>query len=177
MHEAVHIEICIRNASTSSRTVRANANLVNERINIKCFKRTSAPCVSKAYSLAERYQISENIKTCKSFKLVVLSIMGFNMVCIGAVAIDNFEVTILVKNVANTALNYSALMFGFTVPLVSLYCNSLWQSELKHIFKKILPKREDNDRTVRIMSTFGKDMVVSNAECSQRYFEMLQKEW
>ncbi|PIO66689.1 hypothetical protein TELCIR_11588, partial [Teladorsagia circumcincta] len=111
------------------------------------------------------------------FKVLVLSIMGFNMICIGAVVIDNFDVTIFVKNIANTVLNYSVLMYGFTMPLVMLFYNELWKKELKRIVKKICFGRENTHQAVNTKSTFGKDMIVNTAESSQRYFEMLQKEW
>ncbi|KAK6031825.1 hypothetical protein OSTOST_02011 [Ostertagia ostertagi] len=99
------------------------------------------------------------------------------MVCIGAVAIDNFDVTIFVKNMANTVLNYSVLMYGFTMPSVMLFYNELWQKELKSIVKRICFRPEDNHRAVNTKSTFGMDMMVNTKETSQRYFDMLRKEW
>ncbi|PIO63364.1 hypothetical protein TELCIR_15036 [Teladorsagia circumcincta] len=133
--------------------------------------------VEQEYSLAKRYQISENIKTCKRFKILVLSVLGFNMICIGAVVIDNFDVTIFIKNMANTVLNYSVLMYGFTMPVVMLFYNELWRKELKRISQKICPGQEDNHPTVNVKSTFGKVMMVNTAEISQRHFDMLRKEW
>ncbi|KAK6031824.1 hypothetical protein OSTOST_02010 [Ostertagia ostertagi] len=152
-------------------------NSINERINLGHFNRATAQVGPNEYSLAERYQISENIRTCKGYKTVLLSILGFNLICIGAVVIDNFRVTIFVKNIANTALNYATLMYGFTVQLVNFYYSNLWQSELKRMISKVCPKRQINDRTVGIKSTFGKKMLVDGTEYSKRYFEMLRKNW
>ncbi|PIO70950.1 hypothetical protein TELCIR_07169 [Teladorsagia circumcincta] len=96
-------------------TITVNAlafigNLINERINIKVFKKSTSRAREKLYSLAERYQLSENIKTCKSFNNVVLSIMLFNFICIGTTVVDNLNVTIFVKNISNIVFNYSALI-------------------------------------------------------------------
>ncbi|PIO64991.1 hypothetical protein TELCIR_13359, partial [Teladorsagia circumcincta] len=100
-----------------SATVAINAlaiiiNFINEQINLSYFKRATAQNGPNEYSLAERYQISENIKTSKGFKTALLSILGFNLVCIGAVVIDNFGVTTFVRNIANTALNYATLILS-----------------------------------------------------------------
>ncbi|VDO61886.1 unnamed protein product [Heligmosomoides polygyrus] len=219
------------------------ANMINEQINCKFYKDSTSG--AKQYTLAERYQVSENIKTCRSFNRVVLSIMGFNFICNVVLVVDNFNIPIGYKNLSTLFFNYSAIMYGLTIPFV-MYChNELWQSELKRLCKKLLlsavhtsvrcariglvalvaavAKYEQaltatmvftgalprptlmnrgkvaisrgrdhlqfhycdfqfryKDRTVPpkpLNSIFGKEMVLSSAELSQRYFEMLQKDW
>ncbi|WKX94073.1 hypothetical protein Q1695_011380 [Nippostrongylus brasiliensis] len=151
------------------------ANMINERMNHALFKDSTGGL--KQYCLAERFQISENIRTSKSFNRVVLSIMVFNTVCIGALAIDNFDVTIYYTNLSTVLFNYSVLMYGFTVPFV-MYChNDLWQNELRRLIGKLRTKPAETVPLARIRSTFGKEMVINNADHATRYFEMLQKDW
>ncbi|KAK6027966.1 hypothetical protein OSTOST_05999 [Ostertagia ostertagi] len=115
--------------------------------------------------------------TKESFNKVVLSIMFFNFVCIATTVVDNLNVTIFVKNISNIVFNYSALMYGFIMPLVMLCHNELWQNELKRLIEKIHRNRVHDDATVHIKSTFGKEIMVDSIEHSQRYFEMLRKDW
>ncbi|KAK5978141.1 hypothetical protein GCK32_000422 [Trichostrongylus colubriformis] len=103
--------------------------------------------------------------------------MFFNCICIGTIVIDNLDVTILVKNIANILFSYSSLMYGFVMPLVMLYHNEFWQTELKRIIGKARHNRVNDDPTVHIKSTLGEEIMVDSIEHSERYFEMLRKDW
>nr|CDJ92813.1 7TM GPCR domain containing protein [Haemonchus contortus] len=148
------------------------ANLINERINLNLFKKSTSQIIVdiKNYSLTERFQLSENIKTCKSFNNVVLSILIFNLICICSFAIESFDVTNLIKNISNIVLCYSILMYGFTMPLVMLYHNEQWQNELKRLSRKVSSSTFEAEVFVKYNALVDKEAKKSTefGKCKKR---------
>ncbi|CAI5451745.1 unnamed protein product [Caenorhabditis angaria] len=77
----------------------------------KACKLHRAVCTIRYCDLAERFQISENIKTCRLVNMIVIIMGGFNLVICFSLLVDIFEITDYNKNIL-TLLFDLALMFN-----------------------------------------------------------------
>ncbi|KIH66875.1 hypothetical protein ANCDUO_02796 [Ancylostoma duodenale] len=84
--------------------------LMIEKYNYRKLRESTNLCKSRrGYSLAERFQVSENIRTCLMLKNVVNCVSVFNLLSTVTAAMDNFSLSIFWTNVAATVFNLCVL--------------------------------------------------------------------
>ncbi|RCN30965.1 Sre G protein-coupled chemoreceptor [Ancylostoma caninum] len=113
-------------------------NTVNNRLNRKYYSNTSRISTTVGrYTLAERYQISENICTSKALRDTFYLVPFFNALCLVAIFIDNFDVGIAAKNLSSVCLNFAALIYALLVPLVLLLHKKNLRRECEKLLKGV----------------------------------------
>ncbi|CAL2043825.1 unnamed protein product [Caenorhabditis brenneri] len=144
-------------------------NKFNERVNSKYYYELDRV----TYSLSERFQITENIKSAKMFDKIVWSIGFFNVIVNSCLILDNYDIPITYKNIASVACDFSILTYGVIVPVVYYNQTASWKKRVGVMMRGCL-----KPRVSPLKDTFGHDMT-SHGACEEttRYFEMLSKAW
>ncbi|CAP22612.1 Protein CBG01326 [Caenorhabditis briggsae] len=125
------------------------------------------------YSLSERFQITENIKSAKMFNKIVWSIGFFNVVVNICLIADNYDIPPTWKNIASVACDFSILLYGFIVPIVYFNQTKSWKRRVREILKrrcepKVSPERNDFANEITSHAPRGE---------AHKYFEMLKEQW
>ncbi|RCN42003.1 Sre G protein-coupled chemoreceptor [Ancylostoma caninum] len=114
-------------------------NLMIEKYNYRKLRAcTNLSKSHRGYSLAERFQVSENIKTCLVLKNVVNCVSFFNLLSTVMAAMDNFDLSILWTNVAATVANISVLIYGSLTMIVFYLHTEPWRNETRRLLAKVL---------------------------------------
>ncbi|KAF1766544.1 hypothetical protein GCK72_006501 [Caenorhabditis remanei] len=145
-----------------------------EKYNYKRLHESSNLRKSKReYSLAERFQISENIRVCELMKTIINVVALFNLLSTVSAALDNFDLSPTFLNVAATFFNFCVLTYGSLVFFLFYYLIPQFKNELKAVFMRM--------RLVNPVSPFPdilkeKPMQMAAKETDE-YFSQLQKQW
>ncbi|NP_001317796.1 Serpentine Receptor, class E (Epsilon) [Caenorhabditis elegans] len=144
-------------------------NKFNEKLNSKYYYAMDRA----SYSLSERFQITENIKTAKTFNNIVFSIGFFNTIVNVCLILDNYDIPVTYKNIASVCCDYAILLYGIIVPIVYYIQTESWQKRVAVMMKGCC-----KPKVVPLKDTFGHDMT-SHGACEEttRYFEMLATQW
>ncbi|KIH63975.1 hypothetical protein ANCDUO_05719 [Ancylostoma duodenale] len=155
-------------------------NTVNNRLNRKYYSNTSRTSTTIGrYTLAERYQISENICTSKALRDTFYLVPFFNALCLAAIFIDNFDVGIAAKNLSSVCLNFAALIYALLVPLVLLLHKKNLRRECEKLLKGVGLHNLSNAyrKSHRLKSTLGVEIIIDKLELSTAHFTMLRNDW
>ncbi|CAI4224335.1 unnamed protein product [Auanema sp. JU1783] len=133
------------------------------------------------YSLSQRYQIVENIKTVILFKKLILCIILFSILCSLLISGDIMTDDENVKNWMSIAFNYSCISYGLSVPyFIHLQDPQKLDDCLKSL-RKFFGKNSiesSNDMAVRpIRDRFGRDLIKSKEEERNIYFSNITRDW
>ncbi|CAD6196650.1 unnamed protein product [Caenorhabditis auriculariae] len=158
-------------------TIVANYHI--HQINERYFEESHGENSCRTYSLAERYQISENIRTCKTFSQVFKCIIVVNVSAVSALAYGVVATSPRQRNLAAAAFDGVAQIYVYAVPTVALINSHLWKQKL---FRGLAKLRLPSDFTtvgplVQIESTFGDNLNIDKSRHSQQYFDMLKESW
>ncbi|KAK6024208.1 hypothetical protein OSTOST_09986, partial [Ostertagia ostertagi] len=85
----------------------AHSYKLNKRYYLEAMSRKEG---IRAYSLGERYQIAENIQTCRFVNSVVLWVGFLNTIASVSLIVDNFVQSMFYRNVAVLSFNYSTVV-------------------------------------------------------------------
>ncbi|RCN43686.1 hypothetical protein ANCCAN_10330 [Ancylostoma caninum] len=155
-------------------------NTVNNRLNRKYYSNTSRISTTVGrYTLAERYQISENICTSKALRDTFYLVPFFNALCLAAIFIDNFDVGIAAKNLSSVCLNFAALIYALLVPLVLLLHKKNLRRECEKLLKGVGLHNLNNAyrKSQSLRSTLGEEIIIDKLELSTTHFTMLRNDW
>ncbi|PAV87003.1 hypothetical protein WR25_12725 [Diploscapter pachys] len=119
------------------------------------------------------------------FKQIILSISFFNSLCIVCLASDNFIIPLSYQNFAVILLDFSILLYGFIVPIVSYRNSDKWPPVLHKLLRKLFCQTRRYSISpegislppIRINNTFGRNMMLSQDAQTTEYFKYLQKMW
>ncbi|RCN42004.1 Sre G protein-coupled chemoreceptor, partial [Ancylostoma caninum] len=130
---ALHISMLVINLTASV------IILVIEKYNYRKLRESTNLCKSRrGYSLAERFQVSENIRTCLMLKSVVNCVSIFNFLSTVTAATDNFNLSILWTNAAATVFNICVLTYG-SLTMVVLYLHTEpFRNETRRLLAKVM---------------------------------------
>ncbi|PIC25444.1 hypothetical protein B9Z55_018374 [Caenorhabditis nigoni] len=144
-------------------------NKINQKVNEKYFYESDRI----TYSLSERFQITENIKSAKMFDKIVWSIGFFNIIVNACLILDNYDIPTTFKNLASVSCDFSILLYGLIVPVVYYNQTDSWKKRVAVMLKGCF-----KPRVSPLKSTFGQDMASHGAkEETTKYFEMLADQW
>ncbi|CAD6199038.1 unnamed protein product [Caenorhabditis auriculariae] len=127
------------------------------------------------YSLSERFQLAENIKTCKWLTRVQFSIVFYNILCTSMLLLDqfNFPQSTLIR--VYIAFNFCCILYALTIPLMVFYYTPKWINETQRLLKQLRYGRAMTvDSTLR--STFGKEMIYDSKNQGVIYFQRLDED-
>uniref|UniRef100_A0A8R1DEJ1 Uncharacterized protein n=1 Tax=Caenorhabditis japonica TaxID=281687 RepID=A0A8R1DEJ1_CAEJA len=161
-------------------------NVLNYRINRKHYKRCQKSFDGK-YSLAERYQISNNIQFSFFFNRFASSIFFFTVLCPLLMLAASFDISIVYRNLFISLFELSFSLYTIMTPYIIYKFNIRWQQEYQKIkenwLSRFKTKRVDvtssfqisND--IRLRDTFGIEMNIEIQRQSDTYFDQLQSTW
>ncbi|CAI2335338.1 unnamed protein product [Caenorhabditis sp. 36 PRJEB53466] len=144
------------------------------------------------YSLAQRFQISENIRFSFFFNRLALSIAFFQISGPVCLLIDNLDISRSWKNLNTVVYDTICLLYAIVTPFVIYHHNPKYKCELSRILTKfrkfdaqrnqVKPMRsaevEDSfSLSLNIHDTFGKKMVFDTNQQTNTYFRELDKSW
>ncbi|CAI5441463.1 unnamed protein product [Caenorhabditis angaria] len=141
-----------------------NYNRLEDSSNLRKSKR--------GYSLAERFQISENIRVFSLMKTIINVVAIFNLFQTGSAAMDNFDMSLTMLNICAIIFNICVLSYGSSVFFLLYYLSPPMKDELKAIMRKF-----------RIINTVVPAEIVKSKPLnlvaieSDQYFTQLQKQW
>ncbi|CAD6196651.1 unnamed protein product [Caenorhabditis auriculariae] len=144
------------------------------------FSRMSRRKIGKSceYSLAQRYQISENIRTCRTFSQIFKCIILSNVTCIVALACDVFVSTPRLRNLTASLYNVASLFYIYSMPTVTVINSPLWQQKLVWLIKKLhCWSLSSVEPSRQIASTFGQNLLFEQTKHTDHYFGMLKEAW
>ncbi|KAK5978940.1 hypothetical protein GCK32_013777 [Trichostrongylus colubriformis] len=152
-------------------------NLMIEKYNYRKLKECTNLNKSRhEYFLAERFQVSENIRTCLMMKNVVNCVSIFNLLSTVTAGMDNFDLSITWLNGAATLFNVCVFTYG-TITMSLFY----YYTQPYHDFtRRILSKWRGHGTVVprSLISTVGgAELVVSGDAQGDEYFMQLNREW
>ncbi|CCD63531.1 Serpentine Receptor, class E (Epsilon) [Caenorhabditis elegans] len=148
--------------------------VIVEKYNYKRLRESSNLRKSKReYSLAERFQISENIRVCELMKTIINVVSIFNLLSTVSASLDNFNFSQTFLNVAATLFNFCVLIYGTLVFSLFYYLIPQFRSALKDVFMKM--------KILNAVASFPdlrkeKPMKVAVEE-TNTYFTQLQQQW
>lgn len=168
---ALHISMVVINVIASV------VNLLIEKYNYRKLREcTNLNKSRREYSLAERFQVSENIRTCLMLKNVVNVVSIFNLLSTVTAAMDNFDLSITLLNVAATVFNACVLTYGSVTMVVFYLHTKPWRDFTRKLFAKWRGNATVAPRP--LMSTGGRaQLVVSTDLQGDEYFMQLNREW
>ncbi|WKX94111.1 hypothetical protein Q1695_011398 [Nippostrongylus brasiliensis] len=154
-------------------------NILIRRVNHKYYANQQ---LHGHYTLAERYQISENIRMSNVLQHVFRLIAVQNLLCAIAISVNSFHIEDGCKNVVVEGFNFGALIYAMSVPFVMLYHKKTLRKELERLFEKLgirkLKKAYVSDISkLQLKTTLGKDMIVDKSDQSKTYFKLLNRDW
>ncbi|CAP31993.2 Protein CBR-SRE-3 [Caenorhabditis briggsae] len=127
----------------------------------------------KEYSLAERFQISENIRVCELMKTIINVVALFNLLSTASAALDNFKFSQSFLNVAATFFNFCVLTYGSLVFFLFYYLVPQFRLALKSTFTKM--------RILNPVSPFPEALNEKPCQMAAKetdeYFTQLRKQW
>ncbi|PIC45262.1 hypothetical protein B9Z55_005342 [Caenorhabditis nigoni] len=129
---AYHIIVLVINGISSvvlAVIEKYNYTRLHESSNLRKSKRE--------YSLAERFQISENIRVCELMKTIINVVALFNLLSTASAALDNFNFSQSFLNVAATFFNFCVLTYGSLVFFLFYYLVPQFRLALKLTFTKL----------------------------------------
>ncbi|CAI2342958.1 unnamed protein product [Caenorhabditis sp. 36 PRJEB53466] len=127
----------------------------------------------REYALAERFQISENIRVCEFMKTIINVVAIFNLLSTISAALDNFDFSPVILNMASTFFNFCVLTYGTLVFFLFYYLVPQFRAELKVVFTRL--------RIMNPVSPFPdmeKEKPVEMAALeTDAYFKQLKNQW
>ncbi|KAL6734619.1 hypothetical protein Aduo_005141 [Ancylostoma duodenale] len=152
-------------------------NLVIEKYNYRKLQEcTNLNKSHRGYSLAERFQVSENIRTCLMLKNVVNCVSIFNLMSTVMAAMDNFDLSILWTNVAATVANLSVLTYG-SLTMIAFYLHTEpWRNETRRLLAKWRGEAAAAPRPLR-STVGGADLMLGTEVQGHEYFSQLNRDW
>ncbi|CCD66562.1 Serpentine receptor class epsilon-12 [Caenorhabditis elegans] len=127
------------------------------------------------YSLAKRFQISENIKSLHMLNFIILY-MGFMNVCLViSVLFSSFDISPERQAICSLALDASIFFYSFAIPqIMTCFCHK-WKVQTNTFRIRIGCLRTGKVNLEPLRDTFGGDMRGSVS--MNRYFDQLQDSW
>ncbi|ULU04735.1 hypothetical protein L3Y34_017474 [Caenorhabditis briggsae] len=143
------------------------------------------------YSLAQRFQISENIRFSFFFNQLALSIAFFQISGPICLLIDNLDISRSWMNLNTVIFDTICLVYALVTPFVIYHHNPKYRAELERIIAKIrridvrrnknqirpMDSMEESFNSLRLQDTFGKKITFNTSEMTNTYFEELDKSW
>ncbi|CAO4374153.1 unnamed protein product [Caenorhabditis nigoni] len=140
--------------------------------------------VTKAvYSLAERYQIAENIRMYQFFNHFLIVLAVFVVFCIACILITHYDSVPIHREILCVVFDLSFTLLCIIAPYLILKTSESWQNELDAILIKLKLRKVskignfDTDPVKTLRNTFGEQMEFDTSQHSKMYFEQLQKSW
>ncbi|CAB07564.2 Serpentine receptor class epsilon-13 [Caenorhabditis elegans] len=143
------------------------------------------------YSLAQRFQISDNIRFSFFFNRLALSIAFFQISGPMCLLIDNLNISRSWKNLNTVVFDTILLLYAIVTPFVIYHHNPKYRTELQKIANSIrnirvrtnknqimpMDSLDESFNSLRIQDTFGKTIVFNVTEQTSTYFEKLDRAW
>ncbi|CAI2353267.1 unnamed protein product [Caenorhabditis sp. 36 PRJEB53466] len=143
----------------------------------ECHKIQCVGCQRKGqYSLAKRFQISENINSLHMLNIIIMYMGLMNAVLILSMLFSSFDVSPELQAVCSLILDASVFAYSFTLPqIMTCFCQK-WRVQ-KNAFKQRLGclKSHRKKSLPPLRDTFGIEMRSSDA--TNKYFDQLKDSW
>lgn len=141
--------------------------------------------------LAQRFEISENIRFSFFFNRLALSIAFFQISGPVCLLIDNLDISRSWKNLNTVVFDTICLVYALVTPLVIYHHNPKYKAELEQIIAKVrrmkvkkaknqirpMESIEESFNSLRLQDTFGKRITFDAREQTNAYFEELDRSW
>ncbi|CAI5447003.1 unnamed protein product [Caenorhabditis angaria] len=160
-------------------------NLATFCVNKKAYEK----CQRGSYSLAERFQISENIQFYFFFNRFAISIAFFALLCPILMFLHGRNFSQFSKNVIISLFELAVSCYTILTPYIVYKYNATWQAEFQKVLQKVIffKKRVEvtnfsqelskNSMGKSLRDTFGKEMNIGIGQQSETYFRQLTNTW
>ncbi|CAD6186929.1 unnamed protein product [Caenorhabditis auriculariae] len=161
--------------------VNSMAFLGNLRINWlnRKYHHLLASSTVEKYSLAERFQVSENIRACKILNNVIFAMVMLNFILLGCLSADSFDIGHDLRHLTILVFDFCVFYYSFVVPYIMFYhlkkCWRFISAVPRRILRCWRPSKVDVD--LRLTDTFGANMMSNNKRDAAEHFENLTKIW
>ncbi|KAF1749939.1 hypothetical protein GCK72_016484 [Caenorhabditis remanei] len=126
------------------------------------------------YSLSERFQVSENIKTCQWLSRIQGSILFFNVACVSILILEYVSRNEKLIIMANVSFNILCTIYAAVTPIVVIIYTPEWTRETIRLWHLISPPSNFDHLDLR--TTFGEEMSYSDKNVESKvYFDQFQK--
>ncbi|PIC26972.1 hypothetical protein B9Z55_019375 [Caenorhabditis nigoni] len=126
------------------------------------------------YSLSERFQVSENIKTCQWLSRIQGSILFFNVACVSILILEHISTNEKLIIMANVSFNILCTIYAAVTPIVVIIYTPEWTRETIRLWHLISP--QSNCDHLDLRTTFGEEMSYSDKNIESKvYFDQLQR--
>ncbi|KAI6198002.1 hypothetical protein M3Y94_01293000 [Aphelenchoides besseyi] len=162
--------------------------MLAERINRRLYKNVQS--IVGIYTLSERYQLSENVRTCGIMKRVLIMSFMLNIICQVAVFIDIISTNIFVRQFAAVAFNFTILFYGIAFVTIPMSRVDPWKRKCVRLMRHfrshftcaflntVYPTRTiEQSRPVLLTLIEGDRMNFTVKEGTDVYFRTLAKQW
>ncbi|CAA96640.2 Serpentine receptor class epsilon-6 [Caenorhabditis elegans] len=126
------------------------------------------------YSLSERFQVSENIKTCQWLSRIQGSILFFNVACVSLLVLENVSMNDKMVIVSNVSFNILCTIYAAVTPIIVIIYTPEWTRETIRLWHLIFLLSNTDQLDLR--TTFGEEMNYSDKNIESKvYFDQLQR--
>uniref|UniRef100_A0A1I7U6S9 Serpentine receptor class gamma n=2 Tax=Caenorhabditis tropicalis TaxID=1561998 RepID=A0A1I7U6S9_9PELO len=129
-----------------------------------------------SYSLAQRFQVAENIKSLKMLNNIIFYMGFMNVIVVFSVLFSSFDLDSTMELIITICLDISIFIYSFCYPVIMYHSCERWKTEIIAFFTRIgLLKPSSVLKVHPILNTFGKSMEQANT--MRNHFDNLQLSW
>ncbi|CAI5449450.1 unnamed protein product [Caenorhabditis angaria] len=151
------------------------ACLFNEHYNNKYFMidRFSSENMV-VYSLSERYQVLENVKTAHLFKRGIILNSFFSILCVIFLIGNKMSIS----NWLHIGFNYMAILYGIGFPAAMLYFDEKWRKHAKRYLKMLMCAHRTSPLNIESNASTPTNAPKTDILADTNvYFENLKNDW
>ncbi|PIC27882.1 hypothetical protein B9Z55_019993 [Caenorhabditis nigoni] len=129
-----------------------------------------------SYSLTERFQVAENIKSLQMMNNIIYYMGFMNGIVVFSVLISSFNLTPEQELFTTFCLDTAIFFYSFCYPIIMYKSCDRWKSEIDSYFEFIgLIKPSNTSKVYPILNSFGKSLEQANT--MSNHFDHLRVSW
>ncbi|EGT39454.1 hypothetical protein CAEBREN_31170 [Caenorhabditis brenneri] len=129
-----------------------------------------------SYSLTQRFQVAENIKSLQMLNNIIYYMGFMNLIVVLSVLFSSFNLSSELELLITFCLDTSIFIYSFCYPIIMYNSCDRWKIEIDAFFTWIFCLKGSNTAKVfPILNSFGKSMETANT--MSNHFDNLQLSW
>ncbi|UMM36266.1 hypothetical protein L5515_008507 [Caenorhabditis briggsae] len=129
-----------------------------------------------SYSLTERFQVAENIKSLQMMNNIIYYMGFMNGIVVFSVLVSSFNLTPEQELFTTFCLDTAIFFYSFCYPIIMYKSCDRWKSEIDSYFEFIgLIKPSNTSKVYPILNSFGKSLEQANT--MSNHFDHLRVSW
>ncbi|KAF1750275.1 hypothetical protein GCK72_016822 [Caenorhabditis remanei] len=127
-----------------------------------------------SYSLTQRFQVAENIKSLHMLNKIIYYMGFMNLIVVLSVLFSSFDLSPELELFITFCLDTAIFVYSFCYPIIMYHSCERWKSEIDSFFK-FLGCARHSAKVHPILNTFGKSM--EHANTMSNHFDHLKVSW